>query len=66
MTSGVIGQQIFKHFKHQNEVGLCKMIQDWVNGETNDISCVDEFHISEGSDGKWHAFVKAIVEKPTE
>ena len=57
------GELIFKHFKHPTEVGLCTMIQSWVNGETDDISFVAEFNIIEGSDGKWHAFVKAIRER---
>lgn len=48
----------FKHFKHPKEEGLMQMMQDWVNGETENVSWIAEFHIIEGSDGKWHAFAK--------
>ena len=38
------------------------MLSDWVNGETERVDHIAEFSISEGSDGKWHAFVKYVEE----
>ena len=54
------GNVKFKHFKSNSENGLCGEMQEWVNGETPNISWVSEFHIVEGTDGKWHSFVKYI------
>ncbi len=48
----------FKHFKHPTETGLCEMLEEWINGETDHIHWIPEFNVIEGSDGKWHAFVK--------
>ena len=56
------GGVCFKHFKHNSENGLCNELQEWVNGETDNVSWVAEFHVVEGTDGKWHAFVKYTEE----
>jgi hypothetical protein len=51
----------FKHFKNSNPDDLMQYMQDWINGGTNDVSWVAEFHIiRKGS--SWHAFVKYVKE----
>ena len=58
MAGGIVK---FKHFKHTNPVQLMNTVQDWVNGETDSVDWVSEFHVSWcEDDGKWHIFLKYV------
>lgn len=50
----------FRHFKESNPEQLMQAMQDWVNGGTDNVDWISEFHIIEGQDKKWYGFVKYI------
>ena len=62
MARGDVG---FKHFESLNPDTLCEEIKEWVNGETDNISWVSEFHIVIKANA-YHAFVKYVEEKVEE
>ncbi len=52
----------FKHFQHVNPVTLMENMQSWINGETEHVEWVNEFHVVY-QNSKWHAFVKYTEEE---
>ena len=52
----------FKHFKNNTENALCNEIEEWINGELP-VHWVEDANFLEGSDNKWHCFVKYLEEE---
>ena len=51
----------FKHFENSDSDGLMEDLQNWVNGETSDVSWIAKFHVCLKAN-TWHAFVKYVKE----
>uniref|UniRef100_A0A6M3IQJ3 Uncharacterized protein n=1 Tax=viral metagenome TaxID=1070528 RepID=A0A6M3IQJ3_9ZZZZ len=56
------GEVKFKHFENNDAEALMEDIQEWVNGETPNVTWVSEFHVVVKGN-TFHSFVKYIEEQ---